>query len=250
AADIARVIRDDPGLAARLLKIVNSAFFSFPRRVETVSQAVTVVGTAQVRDLALATSVITMFADVPSEVVDMESFWKHSVGAGVCARVFAGHRREGNVERFFLMGLLHDIGRLIMLMQLAEETGRALVRARDEGQPAHAVEREECGFDHGQVGGALLEQWNLPASLQEAVQYHHRPRLASRFPVETAAVHVADIVAHALELGCSGERRVPALAPEAWEALGIDVETVPVILDEIEAQYEAVSNLVDNALAA
>ena len=235
-ADIGQVISDDPGLTARLLKIVNSAFFAFPRRIETVTQAVTVVGTSQIRELAFATSVISMFDDVPGDLVDMKSFWHHSIACGVTARVIAAHRREANVEQFFVAGLLHDIGRLIIFAGAGREAREAIERARESEMPLHVAEREILGCDHAQVGGALMERWNISGAHREAVAYHHAPRLASRFPVEAAAVHVADIVAHALEWGRSGETRVPPFEPKAWETLGVETSLLPFILDEAERQ--------------
>lgn len=250
AGDIARVVRDDPGLTARLLRVVNSAFYAFPQPIETVAQAVTVVGTAQVRDLALATSVMTMFTGIPKDLADMDSFWRHSLACGVGARVLATLRRETNVERMFLAGLLHDLGRLILFMHEGERCRGLLEEAKSTGELLYVLEKNDLGFDHGHVGGALLELWNLPPSLQEAVEYHHRPRQASRFPVEAAAVHLADITANALQLGSSGERRVPALAPEAWEATGLAPSLVPRLLDDLDDQLEAASHLVESALVA
>ncbi|TNF36982.1 MAG: HDOD domain-containing protein, partial [Gammaproteobacteria bacterium] len=114
--DIADIIMEDSALAARLLKLSNSAFFGFPSRIDTISQAVTVIGMRELRDLVLATSVVSMFKDIPTNLVSPESFIEHSIATGVAARVMATHRRESNVERFFVAGLLHDIGRLVLFM--------------------------------------------------------------------------------------------------------------------------------------
>ncbi len=236
AGDIAQVVSDDPGLTVRLLHLVNSAFYAFPRRIETVSQAVTVVGTAQIRDLALATSVMTMFTGIPEDLADMDSFWRHSLACGVGARALATLRRSNPELEIDFLSL--------------EENRGLLEEARSTGELLYVLEKKDFGFDHGQVGGALLEFWNLPPSLQEAVEYHHRPRQASRFPIEAAAVHVADITVNALQLGSSGERRVPPLAPEAWEATGLAPSVVPCLIDDLEDQLEAVFHLVDSALVS
>lgn len=241
-ADIAGVISEDQGLTARLLKVVNSAFFSFPRRIESVTQAVTVVGTSQIRDLALATSVQTIFERVPGDLVDMDSFWHHSLACGVTARGIATQRRESNVERFLVAGLLHDIGRLLIYLQLGDEARKSLERSRSRGIPLYQAEQEVLGCDHAEVGLVLLQEWNFPDALQEAVRLHHRPDRASRYPVEVAAVHVADIVAHALRWGRSGETRVPPLVPEAWGLLGLEDWRIPTILEDAERQLEAASH--------
>jgi HD-like signal output (HDOD) protein len=244
SADVARVLSEDTGLTSRLLRIVNSALFSFPQRIETVTHAVTIVGTAQVRDLALATSVMTMFDDVPEELVDMESFWRHSLACGIGGRVLAAQRREDNVERFFVAGLLHDVGRLIMFMREGEASSQAMAQSRERGQLLHEAELEVLGYTHAQVGGALMDQWRFPGAFKEAVGYHHQPRRADRFPVETAAIHVADLIANALELGSSGGHMVPELRPAAWETLGIDPALAPVILEDVERQYRDAAQII------
>lgn len=239
AADVGDVIADDPGLTARLLKLVNSAMYGFPSKIETVSHAISIVGTAQLQDLALATSVIRLFARMPQNLVTMESFWRHSVACGVTARALAARRRESNVERYFVAGLLHDIGRPVMYLRIPEEARVAVTRSRDTGRPLFETEHEILGFDHSHVGHALLEQWKLPPSLREAVAHHHHPERSPRFPVEAAVVHVADLIANALKFGTSGEPGVPPLAPGAWEAVGLAPGVLSDILEETELHYEA-----------
>jgi putative nucleotidyltransferase with HDIG domain len=239
AVDIGAVIGEDPGLTARLLRLVNSAMYGFPSRIETVSHAISIVGTAQLQDLALATSVIRLFAQVPESLVSMESFWRHSVACGVTARAIAARRREPNVERYFVAGLLHDIGRPIMFMQVPQEARQAVLRSRETGEPLFRVEHALLGFDHAHVGYALLDLWKLPPSLREPVANHHFPDRSQRFPVETAIVHVADLVANALGLGSSGEPGVPPLDLRAWDAVGLPPGTIGDILEEAERHYEA-----------
>jgi HD-like signal output (HDOD) protein len=236
-ADIAKVIREDPGLTARLLRIVNSAFYSFPSKVETISQAVTIVGTQQLGALALATSVMNMFKGIPEEFVNMDSFWKHSIGCGLAARTIATYRREANAERFFVAGMLHDVGRLILYTKIPDRAREVLQQARDGEKLLYEVEREVFGFTHAVAGGVLMQSWRLPASLEEAVMFHHNPRAATRFPAEAAIVHVSDIIAHALQLGSSGERYVPPLDPSAWERLQLSPGILASVEDQVDRQY-------------
>lgn len=249
AADMAKVIGEDQGLTARLLKLVNSAFFSLPWKVDTVTAAIQVVGTSQVRDLAVATSVMTLFKDVPGDLLELESFWHHSFGCGVAARVLAGHRGEDNVERFLIMGLLHDVGRLIIVMNAPDQARTALQQAQDSGSDLSSCEKEHIGCTHTQVGGALMDNWNFPPALNEAVRYHHQPRLADRFPVETATIHVADIIANTMRWGRSGQVRVPELENSAWEALGVEPALVPSLIDDAERQLEAAVDLISGSAA-
>jgi putative nucleotidyltransferase with HDIG domain len=239
AADVGRVIAEDPGLTARLLKLVNSAMYNFPSRIDTVSHAISIVGTAQLQDLALATSVIRLFASMPQGLVTMESFWRHSVACGVTARALAGRRRESNVERYFVAGLLHDIGRLIMYMQVPEQSRMAVTRSRDQRRPLFHLEQELLGFDHSHVGQALLDMWKLPPALREAVAHHHHPERATRFPVEAAVVHVSDLLANAMGLGSSGETGIPPFVPSAWDVIGLVPTVLGDLMEECERHYEA-----------
>lgn len=239
AGDVANVIREDTALTARLLKLVNSAFFAFPKKIDTVSQAVSVVGTSQVRDLSLATSVTEMFAGVPADLLDVQKFWKHSLACGVAARVIAGMRSEANVERFFVAGVLHDVGRLVLLLRVPDVVREVMEQAQAREQLLYEVEREALGFDHARVGGMLLKHWSMPEALVEAVALHHDPTRAERYPVEAATMHVADILANALQMGSSGERFVPGISAGAWAKLGVEPQLMSFAVEEMDRQYSA-----------
>ena len=237
---IADIISGDSGLAARLLRLVNSAFYCFPSKVESISHAVLLVGTEQIRDLALATSILRSFKGISADLVDMESFWLHSVATGVTARVLATHRREANSERFFVAGVLHDIGRLLMYKSFPDEAREALSRARHRAAPLLEMEREVFGFDHAAAGGVVLHAWGLPPSLTEMVRCHHTPADARRYPVEAAVVHVADVIVTALELGNGGDEAVPRLSPTAWKCLGLPESVLGVVAEQVERQVDDV----------
>ena len=236
-ADIAKIIREDPGLTARLLRIVNSAFYNFPSRVETISQAVTIIGTQQLGALALATSVMQMFKGIPEDVVNMDSFWRHSVACGLAARVLGTLRREQNPERLFVAGILHDIGRLVMLTKATDQMREAILQSRRNHQLLCDAELALFGFTHSVIGGLLLQTWKLPGTLEEVVMFHHNPRAATKFPIETATIHVADIVAHCMELGSSAENHVPPLDEDAWALLGLSPSVLSSLLEQVDRQY-------------
>ncbi len=242
--DFAKIISEDTAMAARLLRIANSALYNFPSKVETVTHAITVMGTNQLRDLVLASSVIKLFADVPEDLVSMESFWRHSIACGVSARLIAGLRRESNVERFFVAGLLHDIGRLILYMEMTQQMGDVFSQCAENSELMFKVEHELLGFDHAKIGGLLLNAWKLPARLEEAVAYHHAPARARRYPAEAAIVHIADIISHALQLGSSGEKCVPPLVNDAWTQIDLPASAIASVMDQLEVQYNDAVNFV------
>ncbi|TVR50272.1 MAG: HDOD domain-containing protein [Gemmatimonadales bacterium] len=251
ARDIAAVIGEDPGLAAGLLRLVNSSFYAFARRIDSVEKAVTLVGTAQVRDLALATSVISLFDGIPDEELDMTRFWKHSLACGVGARVLGARRGAANVEAYFLAGLLHDLGRLVLLLEGRGMMREAMEMARGDGLPLHEAERRCFGFDHAQVGQHLMERWRLGPALEEAVAFHHVPILATRSLGETAAVHLADLFANTLAWGHSGAPFPAPLAPEAWVRSGLHPGEVSSLLQRVERQWrDAVDLILEPAASA
>lgn len=233
--DLGRIISADSGLAARLLKVVNSPYYGFENTIETLGHAITLVGMAEVRDLVLATTVIRYFRGVAGESVDMSSFWLHSIACGIAARNIAVLRQEPGVERFYTAGLLHDIGRLVLFMNHPSEMKDALHHYEKGGLLVDA-EREVLGADHAQVGAALLAKWKLPGRLAAAVGGHHTPDPETENFTDAAILHVADVLVHGLELGASGERFVPPLSAPAWEAVGLDTDDLPALLARVEQQ--------------
>ncbi len=238
-AEIGQIISKDAALSARLLRIVNSSYFGFSSKVETITHAVTIVGMVQLRDLALATAIINSFKGLPKNAVNMESFWHHSISAGLAARALAVFVNESNPERFYLIGLLHDLGRLVLYLGAAQEMDQVL-QIYQKGGLLYDAERKVLGWDHAEVGGALLKKWNLPHRLEEGVRYHHMPSKAPDYPLEAAIAHVADIAAHTLELGSSGERYVPPLDIRAWERLGLPSSMLSSVLAQVDRQAAGV----------
>ena len=239
ASDIAGVISKDISLSARILRIVNSAFYGFPSRIDSVARAVAIIGTRQLGTLASGVTIINMFRDIPSTIIDMKSFWKHSVACGVHARIIAGYQGIQNTERLFLSGLLHDIGRLILYHYAPAHAVHALTKAIRDRRMLHDIEGEALHFDHAQIGGMLLKKWNLPLLIEQAVQYHHTPD-KSRYPLEPSIVHLADIMANAMGGGSSGERFVPPVEPDAWESLGLSANALDVIMKQADRQIEEI----------
>jgi len=240
-SDIGEVLMSDQALSARILQLANCSFYGFPSRIETVSHAVTMIGAEQMIALVQGTCVASIFTNVPPEIVDMESFWKHSIACGITARLIAARRREANTERFFLLGLLHDIGRLVIFQHLPEESARIIEQAARERRLLTGIERTRLGFDHAEVGHELLKIWKLPARLCEPIKMHHNTRETSVYPVETAILHTADVIVNALRCGSSGERFVPPLHPPHWDTAGFAADALAPLAKEVERQLAEVS---------
>ena len=233
--EIGEIISGDPSLSARLLRIVNSSFFGFPSKIETIAHAVTIVGTAQLHDLALATTVVNQFKGISKDLLNMEKFWLHSVATGLAARIIAVYRREPNADRFYLMGMLHDLGRLILFLNVPDQMEKVMSQYARAGL-LHDAENKVMGADHAGVAGMLMEAWKLPEMLQEAVTYHHMPSQSPHYPTAASIVHVADIIANAMELGTCGDYYVPPLNAKAWEILDLPTNLLSSIVEQVDRQ--------------
>jgi len=237
-ADIAKIISEDLGLTARILKLANSPLFGYFSKIETITQAVTIIGVLQVRDLALALSVMDVFAGIPESMVNMEQFWRHSLATGLAAKLLATSQREASLERFFVAGILHDVGRLVMYIRVPEISLEMLDRCRSTGELLHRVERDRLGFDHAEVGGALLRRWKIPPRVAEPVERHHNSKRAEQYPREASILHFADVVAHALQLGNSGELLVPELDSAVWDRLNVSCHYLPTLVQQVDATFK------------
>jgi len=219
--DFSRLLSVDPSLCARLLRMANSAFYSFPAKIETIERAVGTIGLRQIRELVLVTSVIEMFNGVPIEHVNMRSFWEHSVAVGVLARAVAQYAGMPQSERFYIPGLLHDIGRLVLYLKFPGMMAEILDQAAVQAQMLYTFEDQQLGYTHADIGGRLLEFWKVPQSIHEPVRYHHKPAEGPDYNQMACAVHIADAWVNRQQLGSSGEHTEPPINAEALRLMSI-----------------------------
>lgn len=225
--DYSRIISLDPALAARLLKIVNSPFYGMMARVETISHALNIIGSDQLSELALATSVITRFEGLPAGLINLSAFWAHSVACGVAARHMARHLGLDEPSRYYVAGMLHDIGKLVLFREAPEQFQKALAQFEGNGGlPLADLESKILGFNHAQIGGILLKEWKLPQSLADTVTAHHDPAKARVNPVGAGLVHVADVLVYEIKLGSSGEPALPPLKKDVLKQLGLTLDFI------------------------
>lgn len=196
--EIADVIARSPSLAALLLKVANSAVFGFPSRIDTITRAITLLGTREVGALAMGITVMRYFQNIPDGLVDPTTFTLHSFARGILSRILAAHTRQPHTERMFASGLMQDIGRLVWYRYFPEQAKLVLEMAATTGISLYELENECLGISHEQIAAQLLRKWQLPDPLINAIAHHHRP-CRSPAPVEPGIVHLADIAVNALE---------------------------------------------------
>ncbi len=235
------VIRCDPNLTARLLRIVNSSFYSFRGRIDTVSRAVAVIGMRDLFSLVTAVSAVKSFSKISNDLVNMDTFWRHSVFCGLIARALAVRCNILHSERMFVAGLLHDIGSLIIFNRLPGVARDLMVVSDGNEESLYYAERDTLGFTHAQVGGSLLEMWELPINLHEAVSGHHQPISVTEGRLEAYIVHIANLLANHSEIGALYEeaKSTEPVRTEYFEAIGLSGSDIDVdeLLSEVGLQF-------------
>lgn len=238
---LAEAVGADQGLVTRVLRLANSSFYGLANRVDTVTQAVSLIGMRQVRDLALATAVVDLFKNIPGAALDGRKFWEHALAVGTTSRLIAAKRGERETERHFVAGLLHDIGLVVMAQQQPELVATNLAKSTEAQQPLAMIERRDLGYDHAEVGGAVVEHWHLPPALVETTTHHHHLLTSARYVHDCATVHVADVLVEGLMHGSGGEAVVPPLDPPAWDVLGLRPLDLAPITADLERQMVEVT---------
>ena len=236
--DLSAVIMTDTAMSARLLKIVNSAFYGFDDKVDTLTHALNIVGTEQLTDLALAAIVTSTFKGIPRDLINMETFWMHSIACGIAARKIAKRVPGMEAEKMYLGGMLHDIGSLIVFKQSPEDARKILLRCQESGENLFKVEKEVLGYDHAEVGALLLTEWKLPERLIQMVEFHHQPAEAGDCIEEACVIARADALVYEMKIGNSGEPGVPELDSKTLESIPISDEEMNVLKEEIAAQVD------------
>lgn len=238
ASHIAEIVSKDPSLSARLLRIVNSPFYGFAEKIDTLSRALALVGTDKLTNLALGISAISAFKDIDVDLFDMHLFWEHSIRCALASSWLASQSDGEREETYFLGGLLHDIGLLIMLKLHPAHAREALVRKKSGKLPGYMVEREVWGFDHAELGGRALREWKLPETLVSCVMHHHRPQVV-KYEYAPSIIHVSDFAAKALDIRIQFSP-IPPMRGGAWSALGLTHNVFAPMATQMDAQLEEI----------
>ena len=240
ASEFADVILLDPSLAARVLRMVNSPYYALRNKVDTVSQAITIIGMNDLSSVVYSMCAVQSFSRISSTITNIKTFWSHGVYCGLVAKALATQINCLQPERLFVAGLLHDIGTLTInakVPELAEEN--IIVTAGSESALA-AAERERLGLDHAALGAFMLQGWQMPAATCDAIRFHHDPGAAATNPLEAGLVHVADELANASGMGGFSEliAETEDIDPALFELIGLTNEfDYDGLLAEVQQQF-------------
>lgn len=243
--DVARVISADPAVATNILRLVNSAYYGLQVRVSTVSLAVSIMGFAMTRKVALKAAVFSRFARKTGgfEHFDPESFWRHSIFTGVAARTLGsqcGRFGSTHNEDLYICGLLHDIGKILLFEKLPDRYAELLAAAAASGRSETAIETEVLGFTHSDVGSVLAIKWSLPQDLAIAIRYHHAPGKDEFHRALSSLVHLADHLAWSAGFPSTKVPSTARLDASIYDDVGLDPRAVEDLLPQIVEDFEAV----------
>jgi HD-like signal output (HDOD) protein len=237
AEALGRLIEKDQVLSAKVLQLANSPFYGFPARIASVSHAVVVLGLNVVKGLTLGATVFDMM-----KAAGMDELWRHSLGVAMVAHLLATRLDQKNPEELFVAGLLHDLGKVVMYVKLPETVLRIAEAVQTRDVSMMQAEREILGLSHAEIAGWLATAWHLPTVLKEPIMYHHQPSLATGAPMQTAIVHVADVLVKAMGCGSSGDDLVPSLSPEAWSAMNLNEEGLAACVAQAAHEFETIDD--------
>ena len=248
AKQLGDIISHDPALTARILRIVNSAYYALAVKIELVSRAVSVIGEQDLRNLILATSAVDVFKRMPNQLVDIDLFWRHSVHTGIVARLLSRQCNILHGERLFVAGLLHDIGKLVLYYKETELSQQVLLHASENNGAVFLSEQEIIGYTHADVGGALIDAWQLADTLKEVVTYHHYPLKAKKYIMEASLVHIADCVVNSIGSDSKIDKHLldgnPGFEPQTLKVTGIDLAILPEVMDKAWEQAGDVLDII------
>jgi len=238
---LAKKVSHDQALTAKTLRLANSSTYGLQVKVTTIQQAITFLGFQTTRNLITAAAITGCFAEGKCAGFNDKAFWRHSIATAACARVLA-RRMRFNQDYAFTAGLLHDIGRLVLVSSYPERYAEAIAwRAAHDCELLEA-ELAVLGIDHVAAGVALGEHWNFSDTMKLAIAHHHDPDAPGAGFLATI-IHVANAIVHALDIAHEEDDLVPPVSSVAWTALGLTEEAYLHVFRETELQFDEIATV-------
>lgn len=246
AKDLEKVISIDQSLTSRVLRLVNSAYYGFPRRITTVAQGVVILGFDVIKHLTLSVSIADIFRlKGNSPIFDRSSLWKHSVGTAVCAKLLARKASLPLLEEAFIAGLLHDVGIVIIDYYFPEKFEEILEMMEREHIPLVKAELRVLGFTHALVGKLVAKKWNFPDLLVETIGYHNKPFQHDNYCASIALVFAADALCRQIGEGADGDITDRRLETEVWSWLGLPWSERQGVFQEMSGEIKKAAEFVN-----
>ena len=227
---VAQIISQDVAISAKIMQLVNSAFFGVRQTVSSISQAVALLGLEIIAALVLSIKIFDQFERDSSEKHSLGLLWEHSLNTSQWARSIAKAEQTSKetADSAIIAGMLHDVGKLLFAINIPQEYEQVLTMAKKDGTPFFQAEKEIIGITHAETGAYLLGLWGFSNSIIESLTFHHRPMEApAKNSTVLTAVHVADILAHEMESADNNIKQSLQIDTDYLEKLGLS-ERLPV----------------------
>ena len=241
-SDLNQVISLDPVLMGRVMKLINSAYYSLNNQITSLVRAIIMLGINTVKNLALSTAVLGQLSSKGNfTALNIDGFWRHSLAVGVTAKLIAIKRRKDSkqLEEYFVAGLLHDIGKIPLNNKLSAEYVTALALTDKERLPLYLLEERTMGVNHCEVGRLIIKNWNLGPVMEDVVFFHH---FIEQYPGDNRevllTVAAANFFANTYQIGFSGDRYPEKLALNVFEELGITLDDLEEIEEKATGEIE------------
>ena len=246
AHDLHKIVSNDPALSARVLRVVNSAFYGLPGQIGSIDRAIMLLGLNAVKNIAIAASLTKMFKQSsPCDDFTGKDLWTHSVAVGAANKLITGAIGLALPDEAFLAGLIHDLG-LVALLQCYSDEIPQIVNLQRSGVSFRRAEEQIIGANHQEIGMALAAKWKFPRSFQYVSGYHHNPtELAKENRLLAIVTHIADIICVRKSLGLTITVETDTIAPELMAEIGLTDEMVQEITDKVGEELEVVRALIE-----
>ncbi len=230
--DFARIIRLDANLSAKLLRLVNSAYYGLNEPIDDISRAVNLLGTQQLYNMVLGLSVVSSLSpqQVPADITDVKSLWRSNLLCGNLSQLLAEQLKIRPADRLFIIGLLHNIGHMVLYANFPELARQAIELAEQQDLTIHEAEQQIQGCHYGDIGAMLLENWQLPRDFQQMFRYQPTPSLATENWVETALLHIAHAYA-CRHYQLANQELEQTIESYAWDITRLNPEQVENLLN-------------------
>ncbi len=232
ASDIADIIRLDPAISSKILRLANSAYLGIPRTITSLQNAVVLLGNKKIHSLVLASELLNALKTKSCQSFSLEKFWVHSVTTALIAEAIARQLRKYEIvdeNDIFIGGLLHDIGKLVSAQLIPDKIDKALEKSQQTKTPYWRNEEPE--LVHTMTGEKLAEHWSFPLILRAVIRNHHEPEKEDQFPLENSIIHISDITAHVIGRSTFDAEIAPEISKFALEAVKLTAECFRVIAE-------------------
>jgi putative nucleotidyltransferase with HDIG domain len=241
-ADLNQIISLDPVLMGKVMRLINSAYYSLPNQITSLVRAIIMLGINTVKNLALSTAILGNLGKASDfQALNMEGFWRHSISVGVTAKLMATRRNVDPKlrEEYFIAGLLHDIGKIPLNNKLADEYVQAISHTDREHVPLYQSEEQILLVNHAVVGTLIIDNWRLGENLADAVAFHHSvEEYTGTHRDLVLTVAIANLFSNTFELGFSGDRYPAPVPEEHLREVGVDWDYLESIEDTVKAEIE------------